>query len=115
MMSGDDDKDVRVVEEEEITVAKVYISKERLQCDDESGRTLDDTKADLENAGIKVFSSACALITGKMSPALCGSTTLYINVHGIDEKKFPEAEAIGFKPLSGLEEEDLGYDLDACN
>lgn len=115
MFSGSSTGEVRVVEEEEIEIDKVYISKERAQCEDESGRTLDQTKAMLQDDGIKVYNSVCALITGKMSPALCGRSTLHINIHGIDERKFEEAEELGFKPLASLEDEDLGYDTSACD
>ncbi len=112
---SDDDTEVRVVEQKEIEVARVFISKGREQCEDTTGRTLDDTKAALEESGIRVFSSSCALITGTMSPALCGSETLHINIHGIDTAQFAEAEVLGFRPLTALEEADLGYDPEGCD
>ena len=114
MLSGDD-TEVRVVEQQEIDVGRVFVSKERQQCEDDTGLPLDATKAILENAGIRVFSSACALVTGKMSAALCGSPTLHINIHGIDVTQFEEAANLGFTPLSTLKDEDLGYDPEACD
>jgi hypothetical protein len=114
-MLSDDDTEVRVVEQKEIEVSRVFISKGREQCEDSTGRSLDDTKVALEEAGIRVFSSSCALITGTMSPALCGSQTLHINIHGIDSDRFGDAEAIGFRPLKSLEEADLGFDPEGCD
>ena len=115
IFGGNDDVEVRRIEKEEITVRKVFISKEREQCEDDTGRSLNETKAVLEDAGIRVFSSQCALVTGKMGPALCGEITLHINIHGIDERRIEDAEARGFTRLSGLDDEDLGYDPEACN
>lgn len=114
-MLSDDDTEVRVVEQKEIEVGRVFTSKGREQCEDGTGRSLDDTKEALEEAGIRVFSSSCALITGKMSPALCGSPTLHINIHGIDVEQFGDAEALGFRPLTALEEADLGFDPEGCD
>lgn len=114
-MLSDDDTEVRMVEQKEIEVGRVFISKGREQCEDSTGRSLDDTKEELEDAGIRVFSSSCALITGMMSPALCGSKTLHINIHGIDIAQFGDAEALGFRPLTTLEEADLGFDPEGCD
>ena len=108
-----DDGEKRVVGEEEITVAKVYISKGRAQCEDESGRPLSETKAELQAEGIEVFLSACGVITGKMAPALCGSTTLHINIHGIDQRKFSRAQVLGYEPVASFED-GLGYEIESC-
>jgi len=114
-MLSNDDTEVRVVEQKEVEVGRVFISKGREQCEDSTGRSLDDTKEALEESGIRVFSSSCALITGTMSPALCGSPTLHINIHGIDVEQYEEAEALGFRPLTALEEADLGFDPEGCD
>lgn len=110
---GGDGGEKRLVGEEEITVASIYISKGRAHCDDKSGKKLAETKADLEDEGIKVFSSACGIITGKMAPALCGAITLHVNVHKIDQRKFPEAQALGYEPVTSLEYE-LDYETESC-
>ncbi len=102
------------IDEEDVDVEEVYISKGRLQCEDETGNALSVTKNELQQAGIKVFSSECGVITGIMPPALCGSTTLHINVHGIDERKFPEAEILGFKSIKSLEKKQ-DYEIIPCN
>ncbi len=106
--------DKRVVDEEEITVAEVYISKGRAQCEDESGRPLSETKAELQADGIRVFESTCGVLTGRMAPALCGATTLHINIHGIDQRKFPEAQVLGYEPVASLED-GLGYETRGCD
>lgn len=114
-MLSNDDTEVRMVEQKEVEVGRVFISKGREQCEDGTGRSLDDTKEALEEAGIRVFSSSCALITGTMSPALCGSPTLHINIHGIDTSRFEDAGGLGFRPLTSLEEADLGFDPEGCD
>jgi hypothetical protein len=104
----------RTVEEEEITVIEVYTSSERLQCEDDSGKDVEDTKEELEASNIKVFSSECGLITGKMAPALCGATTLHINIHGIDSRKLSEAESLGYQHTTSLTD-DLRFQTELCN
>ena len=106
--------DKRMVEDEEITVIDVYTSSERLQCEDDSGKDVQATKAELEASDIKVFSSECGLITGKMAPALCGATTLHINIHGIDSRKLPEAELLGYQAIKSLAD-DLGFATELCD
>ncbi len=113
-MFSDDKTETRVIEQKEVKVGRVFISKGREQCEDATGRSLDDTKDALEEAGIRVFSSSCALITGTMSPALCGSPTLHINIHGIDVDLFEQAGELGFRPLTSLAEADLGFDPEGC-
>lgn len=112
-MFGGSGGETKMVGDEEITVGQVYISKGRAQCEDDSGRTLTETKSGLQNGGIKVFSSSCGVITGRMAPALCGATTLHINIHGIDERKYPEAEALGYEPVNSLED-GQGFEIQSC-
>jgi len=111
---GGADDEKRMVGEEEITVGNVFISKERAHCEDKSGRSLDETTAELQAEGIKVFAASCAVIIGKMPPALCGATTLDINVHEIDQRKYPEAERLGFRPIASLED-GLGFEVVNCD
>ena len=103
-----------MVDAEEITVVEIYISKQRAHCDDKSGKPLDETKSELESASIRVFSSACGVITGKMAPTFCGDTTLHINIHGIDQRKIPSAEALGYQAVASFSD-NLGYETLSCD
>tara|TARA_Y100000590_G_C15502362_1_gene932131 strand:+ start:369 stop:749 length:381 start_codon:yes stop_codon:yes gene_type:complete len=102
------------IDEDDIEVIEVYISKDHLQCEDESGKTLSVTERMLQQVGVKSYSSECGVITGVMPPALCGTTTLRINVHGIDERKLPEAEVIGFKSVETFEGKQ-DYEIVSCD
>ena len=120
---GDDDDDDD--EETEAPAAKkkariktelVYTSKGALQCEEDSGASVKATKARLVSNGIEVYSSECAIITGMMHPSLCGTTTLDINVHSIDENDIELAEKLDFKTIESLEDEnDLGYEIYPCD
>lgn len=102
------------VEEEEITIAKVYSSQERIHCQNDSGKSLVDTEAELESENIKVYSSECGVITGKMAPSMCGETTLHINIHGIDERKLEDATSLDYSLLTSIAEE-LSYETENCD
>jgi hypothetical protein len=108
------ESDKRMVEDEEITVVDVYTQSERLQCEDDSGKDVQTTKKELEANDIEVYSSECGLITGKMAPALCGATTLHINIHGIDSRKLPAAESLGYQAIKSLSD-DLGFETELCD
>ena len=99
--------------EEDVDIEEVYIAKGRLQCEDETGKDLSVTKNELQQAGITVLSSECGVVTGVMPPALCGSTTLHINVHGIDQLKITAAETLGFKSVKSFEKKQ-GYEIIPC-
>jgi hypothetical protein len=110
-----DDGEKRVVRDEKIKISKVYISKDRAQCEDTSGKELSATKEELQGAGVKVFSSECGTITGIMAPALCGLITLHLNIHGIDNRKLPEAEALGYKPIKSFKDDkEKDYEIIPC-
>lgn len=118
MLPGGGDKGASKVSEkkerkEKVKVEQVYISKQRKQCEDETGKALAVTKDELQAAGIEVITSECGVITGIMGPALCGSMTLDINIHGIDERKIPEAEALGYKSVESFEGEE-DYEPSPC-
>lgn len=100
---------------EKIKKALIYISKNKEQCEDDTGDSEKVTKARLEASGVKVYSSQCAKITGKMNPSLCGSTTLDINVHEVNEKNFPQTEKLGFETIESLEDADLDYRVYPCD
>ena len=117
-VGDDDDEEEKPTKKkkEKVEIVLVYTSKGALQCEDDSGAPVKATKARLESSGIEVYSSECAIITGKMHPSLCGSTTLDINVHGIDENDISLAEKLDFKTIESLEdEEDLDYKTYPCD
>ena len=102
------------IDEDDVEVVEVYISKGHLQCEDGSGKTLSVTEMMLQQVGVKSYSSECGVITGVMPPALCGTTTLRINVHGIDERKLPDAEVIGFRSVESFEGKQ-DYEIVSCD
>lgn len=111
--SRDTEGEKRIVEDEEITIIKVYISKERAHCEDDGGNEVGDTKSQLESDSIRVFSSECGVITGKQPPTLCGEPTLHINIHGINQNQLPDAQSLGFQQLTSTTEE-LGFEIEPC-
>lgn len=114
---GDDDEDdgPAAVKKEKIKTDLVFTSKGKQQCEDDTGDSTKVTKARLEASGIKVYSSQCAKITGMMHPSMCGSITLDINIHEINEKNFPQAEKLGYQPIEALDEKDLDYRAYPCD
>ena len=119
---GDDDdggsaEDKPVAKKKEkIKTILVYTAKGELQCEEDSGASTKATKARLVSNGVEVYSSECAIITGMMHPSLCGSTTLDINVHAIDENDIGLAEKLDFKTIESLEDQDdLGYQAYPCD
>ena len=113
---GDDDDDAPAkVKQEKVKTGLVFTSKGKEQCEEDTGDSTKVTKARLEASGIKVYSSQCAKITGMMHPSLCGSTTLDINIHEINEKNFPQAQKLGYESLEVLDDKDLGYRTYACD
>ncbi|MCL1078894.1 hypothetical protein D5R81_02540 [Parashewanella spongiae] len=81
----------------------VYINDGSVQCMG-GGKTVKQTERLLEKEGINVYSSTCGDINGMAVISVCGAGGLHINVHSIDEGKVPEAEKLGFKPVSLLKE-----------
>ena len=114
---GDDEDEEKPVpkKKEKIETALVYISKGEQQCEDDTGDSVKATKARLVSNGIEVFSSECAKITGMMHPSLCGSITLDINVHAINEDLIPQAQKLGFETIESLEDKDLDYRTQPCD
>lgn len=113
---GDDDEDEAApVKQERVKTGLVYTSQGKQQCEDDTGDSAKVTKARLEASGIKVYSSQCAKITGMMHPSLCGSITLDINIHEINEKNFPQAEKLGYESIEVLDDKDLDYQTYACD
>ncbi|MGR8950701.1 MAG: hypothetical protein ACU84Q_21880 [Gammaproteobacteria bacterium] len=115
-VGGDDDEDIPVTKKKEkVKTALVFTSKGEQQCEDDTGDSTKATKARLVSNGIEVFSSECAKITGMMHPSLCGSITLDINVHSINEDLIPQAQKLGFETIESLEDRDLDYKTYPCD
>jgi hypothetical protein len=112
--SGDTEGEKRIVEDEEITIVKVYISKERAHCQDESGNEVGDTKSQLESNSVRTYSSECGVIIGKQPPTLCGEPTLHINIHGINQNQLSEAESLGYQQMTSITDE-LGFEIEPCS
>ena len=114
LSSKDTEGETRIVDDEEITVIKVYILKGRAHCQDDSGEEVGDTKSQLQSESVRVYSSECGVITGKQPPTLCGEPTLHINIHGINQNQLPEAESLGFEQVTSITEE-LGFEIEPCS
>ena len=115
-IGGDDDEQAPAAKKQEkIKTGLIFASKGKEQCEDDTGDSEKVTKARLEASGIKVYSSECAKITGAMHPSLCGSITLDINIHEVNEKNFPQAEKLGFVTIENLDDRDLGYRIYPCD
>ena len=114
---GDDDDEDKPApkKKEKIKTTLVYISKGEQQCEDDTGDPVKATKARLVSNGVEVFSSECAKITGMMHPSLCGSITLDINVHSINEDLITQAQKLGFEAIESLEDKDLDYKTYPCD
>ena len=117
-VGDDDEEDAKPVakKKKKVKTVLIYTSKGELQCEEDTGASTKATKARLVSNGIETYSSDCAIITGMMHPALCGSTTLDINIHSIDENDIGLAEKLGFKTIESLEDEDdLDYESYPCD
>lgn len=80
---------------------KVFKYSERLQCEPDSGISLEDMQMELVDAGIDVL---CAQIGNDLLAysALCGESTGDINVYEIRRVNFEDALALGFLDVSVL-------------
>jgi hypothetical protein len=90
----------------------VYIKKGNTQCNDD-GMSLNEASSYLSNADIKISKSTCGVITGIVFPSMCGAGTDNIYYFSIDKTALPQAEKLGFIPLSTLDS-GLGYKAAAC-
>lgn len=80
---------------------KVFKYTERLQCQPDSGITLEDMQMELVDTGIDVL---CAQSgdDGMVYPNVCGGSTGDINIYEIRRVNYEDALALGFMDLSVL-------------
>ena len=81
--------------------SKVFKSSGALQCQPDSGTSVEDTQTELVNAGIDVI---CAQVGGDgiFRPAVCDTETGIINVFEIRTVNLSDAEALGFASVMTL-------------
>lgn len=79
---------------------KSYKHLGSVQCSG-GGRSLDEIKRQLKDAGIQVASANCG-IDGNMHAAMCGAPDGRIAIVEIPESKARIAAALGFLPLKNL-------------
>ena len=102
--------------EEEITDKRtgIFIESGRIQCELDSGISLQDSINLLENSEIEHYDSGCAYQDFGV-PTACGYETNQIYIHVIDDNKLSVAQDIGFKPLKYLKKEyHVGYRIAEC-
>ena len=93
----------------------VYVSAKAIQCE-YGGHTTDDTAKVLEDAGITVSASQCAVLTEVMYPAVCGGGSGSINVHTIGSSNLEKAVDLGYAPVSSLKTaQSKGYAKQDCS
>ena len=95
--------------EQSASYIKVYKHDGSVQCG-YTGVELDAMGLELTNAGIDVICSQKGH-DGLMRTAVCGAATGKLNIYTIAKKHLPEAEAIGFRPVTKLAE----YQDQECN
>lgn len=83
------------------TSVLVYKYQGGVQCDEDSGISLEEMEADLTDVGIEVLCSAVSHdIYGY--PTVCGGAHGMINVYEISEEDLIQAENLGFMNLAEM-------------
>ena len=100
------------------TVAKesvlVYINNGAVQCESE-GKSGAETAQLLTSENIVVTKTECGHLSNVAVIAMCGGPATNINVHRISSADLEKAQALGFKNVSTLKQQDnIGYDADVC-
>lgn len=88
---------------------KIYKFKKSISCDQNSGTSLSDMRAELTKANISVKSAQCGN-DGIARPAVCGTETGYVNVYEVSKADAAKARGMGFMSLSRLN----GYSQVGC-
>ncbi|MFC1751380.1 hypothetical protein ACFL2V_21595 [Pseudomonadota bacterium] len=92
----------------------IYINDGAIQCETE-GMTTTESAQLLINKGIDVISSYCGFLTGIEAATQCGLGDTNINIHEINSQNVPDAQEVGFEPVSTLKQEtDIGYQIIEC-
>lgn len=87
--------------EESRSTTEVYKYDGSVQCDPESGISLDEMEAELTDEGIEIISSYRDS-DGTYRIALCGAPTSRINVYEIYESDLELAKSLGFQSVDNL-------------
>ena len=90
-------------------LVKIYKFKKSVSCDQNSGVSLADMRAELTKANITVKSAQCGS-DGIARPAVCGTETGYVNVYEVSSADAAKARGMGFMPFSRLN----GYSQVGC-
>jgi len=103
-----------VVDDRGATVL-VYESNGKRQCEP-AAISPQQSARKLENAGVDVRGSSCAVLTTIAFPAVCGAPSGELVVHEIFESKLATAEQVGFTLVTTLRSggDDPGYATIAC-
>ena len=92
----------------------VYINNGSIQCESD-GLSPAATAQTLMDNGIEVTLSQCGRLTGLAVAAQCGLGNININVHTINPGNLADAEALGFKSVAILkQDDDKGYAIIEC-
>lgn len=93
----------------------VYESNGRRQCEP-AAISPQQSARKLENAGVTVRESSCAVLTTIAFPAVCGAPSGELVVHEISESKALAAQQMGFTLVTTLRSGsgDPGYTTVAC-
>ncbi len=80
---------------------QVYRSTGAVQCEANSGRTVEQAQAQLEEVGVAVSSAACGT-QDMMVMTVCGAGTTDIHLLTIARVDLPQAEALGYRAVAEL-------------
>lgn len=80
---------------------QVYRSTGAVQCEANSGRTVEQAQAQLEDIGVTVSSAACGS-QDIMVMTVCGAGTTDIHLLTIARVDLPQAEALGYRAVAEL-------------
>ena len=92
-----------------VTNTLVYEGRQSVQCGTR-GLTTQQSAQKLVDGGIDVLESNCGVITGMFYAAVCGGGTGDILIHKIRKENLADAEALGFKSVTELQDPAQGTD-----
>jgi hypothetical protein len=103
-----------VVNDDEVNVL-VFESNGRRQCEP-AAISPQQSARKLENAGVNVRESSCAVLTTNAFPAVCGAPSGELVVHEVSQSKAATAQQMGFTLVTTLRSGsgDPGYTTIAC-
>ncbi|CAH0990069.1 hypothetical protein SIN8267_00152 [Sinobacterium norvegicum] len=90
----------------------VYSDTGALQCEPDSGMSIDESADILNSHGVEVSDSKTGQKSQMAVIAMCGGPTLDIYLHQVASDNLEDAKSLGFDPITDLESEDgAGYTL----